>query len=85
MASKTDAGMNGLFYGYILTWEYVLDAHSSGVGSANSPEVDYLMDEVRTLFVSGLPSDVKQRELNLLFRPYKGKYLLWWKNVVQRL
>lgn len=48
------------------------DAHSSGVGSANSPEVDYLMDEVRTLFVSGLPSDVKQRELNLLFRPYKG-------------
>lgn len=32
----------------------------------------YHNDEVRTLFVSGLPSDVKQRELRLLFRPYKG-------------
>ena len=32
-----------------------------------------MMDEVKTLFVSGLPSDVKQRELHLLFRPYKGE------------
>ena len=29
-------------------------------------------DEVRTLFVSGLPMDVKQRELYLLFRTYEG-------------
>ena len=33
---------------------------------------NYHADEVRTLFVSGLPTDVKQRELHLLFRPYKG-------------
>ncbi|XP_060552873.1 protein couch potato-like isoform X14 [Ruditapes philippinarum] len=29
-------------------------------------------DEVRTLFVSGLPMDAKPRELYLLFRSYKG-------------
>ncbi|XP_023226903.1 RNA-binding protein with multiple splicing 2-like isoform X2 [Centruroides sculpturatus] len=29
-------------------------------------------DEVRTLFVSGLPMDAKPRELYLLFRAYKG-------------
>uniref|UniRef100_A0A2R5LBK5 Putative rna recognition motif in cell wall integrity protein scw1 n=1 Tax=Ornithodoros turicata TaxID=34597 RepID=A0A2R5LBK5_9ACAR len=29
-------------------------------------------EEVRTLFVSGLPMDVKPRELYLLFRAYKG-------------
>ncbi|XP_065145324.1 RNA-binding protein with multiple splicing 2b isoform X1 [Paramisgurnus dabryanus] len=29
-------------------------------------------EEVRTLFVSGLPTDIKPRELYLLFRPYKG-------------
>jgi len=29
-------------------------------------------DEVRTLFVSGLPMDAKGRELYLLFRAYKG-------------
>ncbi|KAG7283753.1 hypothetical protein CRUP_034377, partial [Coryphaenoides rupestris] len=29
-------------------------------------------EEVRTLFVSGLPVDVKPRELYLLFRPFKG-------------
>ncbi|KAK1802221.1 hypothetical protein P4O66_021886, partial [Electrophorus voltai] len=28
--------------------------------------------QVRTLFVSGLPTDIKPRELYLLFRPYKG-------------
>uniref|UniRef100_A0A9J8D8A5 RNA binding protein, mRNA processing factor 2b n=1 Tax=Cyprinus carpio carpio TaxID=630221 RepID=A0A9J8D8A5_CYPCA len=28
--------------------------------------------EVRTLFVSGLPTDIKPRELYLLFRPFKG-------------
>jgi len=37
-----------------------------------SPQSDTYQDEVRTLFVSGLPSDVKQRELHLLFRAYKG-------------
>ena len=35
---------------------------------------NYHTDEVRTLFVSGLPTDVKQRELHLLFRPYKGRF-----------
>ncbi|XP_061815203.1 RNA-binding protein with multiple splicing-like isoform X4 [Nerophis lumbriciformis] len=29
-------------------------------------------EEVRTLFVSGLPLDIKPRELYLLFRPFKG-------------
>lgn len=29
-------------------------------------------EEVRTLFVSGLPMDIKPRELYLLFRPFKG-------------
>jgi len=29
-------------------------------------------DEVRTLFVSGLPMDARPRELHLLFRAYKG-------------
>ncbi|XP_052418295.1 RNA-binding protein, mRNA-processing factor 2a-like isoform X1 [Carassius gibelio] len=29
-------------------------------------------EEVRTLFVSGLPTDIKSRELYLLFRPFKG-------------
>merc|ERR1712029_1300532 len=29
-------------------------------------------EEVRTLFVSGLPMDTKPRELYLLFRPYEG-------------
>uniref|UniRef100_A0A674CFC2 RNA binding protein, mRNA processing factor 2b n=1 Tax=Salmo trutta TaxID=8032 RepID=A0A674CFC2_SALTR len=28
-------------------------------------------EEVRTLFVSGLPVDIKPRELYLLFRPFK--------------
>uniref|UniRef100_A0A0E9WIR8 RRM domain-containing protein n=1 Tax=Anguilla anguilla TaxID=7936 RepID=A0A0E9WIR8_ANGAN len=28
-------------------------------------------EEVRTLFVSGLPLDIKPRELYLLFRPFK--------------
>uniref|UniRef100_A0A4W3IJG7 RNA binding protein, mRNA processing factor 2 n=1 Tax=Callorhinchus milii TaxID=7868 RepID=A0A4W3IJG7_CALMI len=28
--------------------------------------------QVRTLFVSGLPMDIKPRELYLLFRPFKG-------------
>uniref|UniRef100_UPI00358E26E0 RNA-binding protein with multiple splicing 2-like n=1 Tax=Myxine glutinosa TaxID=7769 RepID=UPI00358E26E0 len=29
-------------------------------------------EEVRTLFISGLPMDIKPRELYLLFRPFKG-------------
>eukprot|EP00075_Anas_platyrhynchos_P022757 XP_027312010.1 RNA-binding protein with multiple splicing [Anas platyrhynchos] len=31
-----------------------------------------VLREVRTLFVSGLPLDIKPRELYLLFRPFKG-------------
>ncbi|XP_065841772.1 RNA-binding protein with multiple splicing 2-like isoform X2 [Oscarella lobularis] len=37
-------------------------------------------EEVRTLFVSGLPPDVRPRELYLLFRPYKdyeGSQIRW--------
>ncbi|XP_005398527.2 PREDICTED: RNA-binding protein with multiple splicing [Chinchilla lanigera] len=33
---------------------------------------DFLETFVRTLFVSGLPLDIKPRELYLLFRPFKG-------------
>ncbi|XP_019649693.1 RNA-binding protein with multiple splicing 2 isoform X2 [Ailuropoda melanoleuca] len=33
---------------------------------------DLRSGEVRTLFVSGLPVDIKPRELYLLFRPFKG-------------
>uniref|UniRef100_A0A673JWI5 RNA binding protein, mRNA processing factor n=1 Tax=Sinocyclocheilus rhinocerous TaxID=307959 RepID=A0A673JWI5_9TELE len=29
-------------------------------------------EQVRTLFVSGLPLDIKPRELYLLFRPFQG-------------
>ncbi|CAG5107950.1 Oidioi.mRNA.OKI2018_I69.chr1.g3567.t2.cds [Oikopleura dioica] len=43
--------------------------HANGDYKAHE---NYHTDEVRTLFVSGLPTDVKQRELHLLFRPYKG-------------
>ena len=46
----------------------------TGRDHRTSPQSDTYQDEVRTLFVSGLPSDVKQRELHLLFRAYKGKY-----------
>uniref|UniRef100_A0A669BDF7 RNA binding protein, mRNA processing factor n=1 Tax=Oreochromis niloticus TaxID=8128 RepID=A0A669BDF7_ORENI len=33
---------------------------------------DKIRAKVRTLFVSGLPLDIKPRELYLLFRPFKG-------------
>ncbi|XP_020930530.1 RNA-binding protein with multiple splicing isoform X8 [Sus scrofa] len=33
---------------------------------------DQVHHQVRTLFVSGLPLDIKPRELYLLFRPFKG-------------
>uniref|UniRef100_A0A8D0DYV8 RNA binding protein, mRNA processing factor n=1 Tax=Salvator merianae TaxID=96440 RepID=A0A8D0DYV8_SALMN len=36
------------------------------------PEPNLQEEEVRTLFVSGLPLDIKPRELYLLFRPFKG-------------
>lgn len=39
----------------------------TGLGSGGPLE-----EEVRTLFVSGLPVDIKPRELYLLFRPFKG-------------
>ncbi|OXB81943.1 UNVERIFIED_CONTAM: hypothetical protein H355_004026 [Colinus virginianus] len=38
--------------------------HTNGGGNVE--------EEVRTLFVSGLPVDIKPRELYLLFRPFKG-------------
>lgn len=40
--------------------------------STDSIQLSGLNDEVRTLFVSGLPMDVKQRELYLLFRTFDG-------------
>ncbi|XP_076432643.1 RNA-binding protein with multiple splicing 2 [Peromyscus maniculatus bairdii] len=42
--------------------------HCTGTGPSGPP----LEEEVRTLFVSGLPVDIKPRELYLLFRPFKG-------------
>ncbi|XP_053831844.1 RNA-binding protein with multiple splicing isoform X2 [Vidua macroura] len=37
-----------------------------------SPGTSFPLFQVRTLFVSGLPLDIKPRELYLLFRPFKG-------------
>lgn len=34
--------------------------------------MEYLFTQVRTLFVSGLPMDVRPREIYLLFRTYNG-------------
>lgn len=39
-----------------------------GVGSGGTLEEE----EVRTLWVSGFPVDIKPRQLDLLFRPFKG-------------
>ncbi|KAL4701462.1 hypothetical protein H8959_015466 [Pygathrix nigripes] len=44
---------------------------STGTGSS-AGSGGALEEEVRTLFVSGLPVDIKPRELYLLFRPFKG-------------
>uniref|UniRef100_A0A8C4LCI3 RNA binding protein, mRNA processing factor 2 n=1 Tax=Equus asinus TaxID=9793 RepID=A0A8C4LCI3_EQUAS len=41
----------------------------TGTGSGSGGPLE---EEVRTLFVSGLPVDIKPRELYLLFRPFKG-------------
>ncbi|KAL1270379.1 hypothetical protein QQF64_029395 [Cirrhinus molitorella] len=41
--------------------------NNSSENEPNSPD-----EEVRTLFVSGLPLDIKPRELYLLFRPFQG-------------
>ncbi|XP_047592620.1 RNA-binding protein with multiple splicing 2 isoform X1 [Lutra lutra] len=45
--------------------------HSTGTGTGTGSG-GTLEEEVRTLFVSGLPVDIKPRELYLLFRPFKG-------------
>ncbi|KAL2098194.1 hypothetical protein ACEWY4_007401 [Coilia grayii] len=45
---------------------FLIHSSSSNCGFAS------LRGEVRTLFVSGLPLDIKPRELYLLFRPFKG-------------
>ncbi|KAG8454301.1 hypothetical protein GDO86_000809 [Hymenochirus boettgeri] len=39
---------------------------------SSQDEISLPEEEVRTLFVSGLPLDIKPRELYLLFRPFKG-------------
>lgn len=46
-------------------WGYPQVRHERG-----SPGTSFLF-QVRTLFVSGLPLDIKPRELYLLFRPFK--------------
>uniref|UniRef100_A0AAA9TV34 RNA binding protein, mRNA processing factor 2 n=1 Tax=Bos taurus TaxID=9913 RepID=A0AAA9TV34_BOVIN len=49
--------------------------HSTGAGTGTGTGTGSggtLEEEVRTLFVSGLPVDIKPRELYLLFRPFKG-------------
>nr|XP_021143263.1 RNA-binding protein with multiple splicing [Columba livia] len=48
-------------------WGYPKDRDEGG-----SPGTSFLLFQVRTLFVSGLPLDIKPRELYLLFRPFKG-------------
>lgn len=47
-----------------------------------SPGTSFLLFQVRTLFVSGLPLDIKPRELYLLFRPFKVPNWGWgvWKH-----
>nr|XP_020141604.1 RNA-binding protein with multiple splicing 2 isoform X1 [Microcebus murinus] len=45
---------------------------STGTGTGTGSGGGALEEEVRTLFVSGLPVDIKPRELYLLFRPFKG-------------
>ncbi|VFV33687.1 rna-binding protein with multiple [Lynx pardinus] len=46
--------------------------HSTSTGTGTgSGSGGTLEEEVRTLFVSGLPVDIKPRELYLLFRPFK--------------
>ncbi|XP_065063758.1 uncharacterized protein LOC135690203 isoform X1 [Rhopilema esculentum] len=40
--------------------------------SSNDSSTDETLGEVRTLFVSGLPMDVKPREIYLLFRSFPG-------------
>ncbi|KAK0147769.1 RNA-binding protein with multiple splicing [Merluccius polli] len=53
------------------------EEEASGAGALRSPCLTVAMEhplatQVRTLFVSGLPLDIKPRELYLLFRPFKG-------------
>ena len=36
---------------------------------------DFLQEEVRTLYITGLPSDVKPREIRNLFQHIPGKHL----------
>lgn len=40
--------------------------------SSNESSTDESLSEVRTLFVSGLPMDVKPREIYLMFRSFEG-------------
>ncbi|XP_072632426.1 RNA-binding protein with multiple splicing isoform X28 [Canis lupus baileyi] len=51
--------------------EEEIDAILSQYSQHSYPKV-VLQYQVRTLFVSGLPLDIKPRELYLLFRPFKG-------------
>ncbi|XP_067304036.1 RNA-binding protein with multiple splicing [Pseudorasbora parva] len=44
----------------------------SRMNKSSENELNSTEEEVRTLFVSGLPLDIKPRELYLLFRPFQG-------------
>lgn len=46
--------------------------NGSALNSQDSEQHQQHQNQVRTLFVSGLPMDAKPRELYLLFRAYKG-------------
>uniref|UniRef100_A0A8C2QU55 RRM domain-containing protein n=1 Tax=Capra hircus TaxID=9925 RepID=A0A8C2QU55_CAPHI len=47
-------------------------SHRTRAQASGSEEEGKRCASVRTLFVSGLPVDIKPRELYLLFRPFKG-------------
>lgn len=54
----------------------VLEILSESCSLDSTPKYHFsFIFQVRTLFVSGLPLDIKPRELYLLFRPFKVPFL----------
>lgn len=60
----------GLGYTPLLCKPYLVDEQPF-LPVPSDPDHCGLCLQVRTLFVSGLPVDIKPRELYLLFRPFK--------------
>jgi len=58
--------------GHPIPIQHISQNNSTESVADMSTDSNNFNDEVRTLFVSGLPMDVKQRELYLLFRTYDG-------------